>query len=1415
MLKNIIKLKLMLEFKITMIGDFEVGKMAQRYWYNEEQAAYFMEQSVLDDFMLDTDKYKNKAYTYDDIARVPFLILLGEPGIGKSTELERIKSHTKEDKIYVDLSNCYNDENIVSTVFKSEQMEMWKNNNGSMYLFLDSFDECQSRIPHIGTLLIQEFKRLKKFKERLFVRITSRSTEWPSSFLESIKKEWYPSKEEFIKQIQIYNLAPLQLADITTVLNSKGISVDKFFQEAKQAKVIPFLLRPVTLNMLIHMYEQNETFPTDIYDLYFNGCQRLCVETDSKRIEKNVKPQLPLSKRFIIASRIAAISIFTNRNIFVLDSFCEDENIITIRELASGSGYAIDESMQIEESDIRQVLETALFRADGKRQYTWSHYSYAEFLAAYYILEMKLTGVQLEAILFENITFGVQSVNPLVETAVWVATKNQRIRELLIENNPEVAIQSDLSHFSDADKQLIIENILLLLEEYKLDDFKMDLRTYISGLYFIGMDEILLKYIEGSQFNLLSRRQALLIYGYCGLEIKKMTKLLFQILNDPNENILFKKECALYIGQYAEENIKLELKEFVDDEKDFDFRLKGQILDILWPDVIGTEEMLGYLKVRKNELELYGAYELFISKIEDSAIEDELDIYAEWLSNLNNEFFKSWRTEKLLSNIRGLLFSKPHENMPMICKIIFNELTIKSSSSFERSRKFYLSLDSLGAVSFFENMMIIAPNLEQFTYIVKYFRGSRADNEIIIYLINEYELGEQFDKAYVLKLIFILLHYSLDNNVFEALFNLIKKDDMAHNELKYYFEAIELESERAKEGRESMSWEQVNKKESIEKNKDKKEMKHYKNELDKFLKNKDTQILFNALWIMVFGKYSSGTKGLESEIHETDIWKQLDKKTVDLTVEGMKMYLENVVEIRSADKEDSVTGEQILVFKIISSLWDNKREILSELTLEKWIILFPSIIQYPHYGENKMKHKTIELIALIHSKFPSLVINELIIKLEKEDMNSGYLFSLWLATDIWGDDLTKRIIDKYRNEEFTSKSLKNVLDNIPDAQMECFNVFLLEIAKNINDASPYKLELLVNSVGIALNKFKNEYWMLLWEHMKVDTDFGKEIITELASFRHQSWLSLSEQNIAELYRYTLIEFPEEEEDPIHSGGIAKFVSSRDDVGEFRNRLITTLREKGTKIGYQLLAEISQDNPDKIWLKHSLNVAKENTRREIWKPISTNDLLRLVYSNKSVLINSEEELLTLIKSLLDDLQFKLQCENPQVQFLWNEQKHRNTSKAYTPKTENEFSDYVCEFLREKLSDKGIVTNREVEIRRSGGSISGERPDIIISATSQRADDQYKQLELIIEVKGNWNKDLMTAMEDQLVNRYLQSNPNSCGLYLVGWFDSAKWDSTDGRIHAKKLSKDEVTEQLKSTRIKVDKKNVDFYVMDCSF
>ncbi len=77
-------------------------------------------------------------------------------------------------------------------------------------------------------------------------------------------------------------------------------------------------------------------------------------------------------------------------------------------------------------------------------------------------------------------------------------------------------------------------------------------------------------------------------------------------------------------------------------------------------------------------------------------------------------------------------------------------------------------------------------------------------------------------------------------------------------------------------------------------------------------------------------------------------------------------------------------------------------------------------------------------------------------------------------------------------------------------------------------------------------------------------------------------------------------------------------------------------------------------------------------------------------------------------------------------------------------------------------------------------SDERIDIRIDAMARNTREEIdERLSLIIEVKGNWNPELMTAMQTQLVDRYLRDNHCQQGLYLVGWFNCDAWDSQDDR------------------------------------
>lgn len=83
--------------------------------------------------------------------------------------------------------------------------------------------------------------------------------------------------------------------------------------------------------------------------------------------------------------------------------------------------------------------------------------------------------------------------------------------------------------------------------------------------------------------------------------------------------------------------------------------------------------------------------------------------------------------------------------------------------------------------------------------------------------------------------------------------------------------------------------------------------------------------------------------------------------------------------------------------------------------------------------------------------------------------------------------------------------------------------------------------------------------------------------------------------------------------------------------------------------------------------------------------------------------------------LNRLDEKLQGTPQYARYLWDKQ----NDGSFRHIDENDFSNFVHQHLIEDLKNRGIISNREVEIRRGYGGGKGERPDIIIQAVSKGA------------------------------------------------------------------------------------------------
>jgi hypothetical protein len=275
-----------------------------------------------------------------------------------------------------------------------------------------------------------------------------------------------------------------------------------------------------------------------------------------------------------------------------------------------------------------------------------------------------------------------------------------------------------------------------------------------------------------------------------------------------------------------------------------------------------------------------------------------------------------------------------------------------------------------------------------------------------------------------------------------------------------------------------------------------------------------------------------------------------------------------------------------------------------------------------------------------------------------------------------------------------------------------------------------------------------------------------------------------------------------DDDPVWEGGIVDRVQS---LRMFRDGLLSHLIGLGTDESHAELQKLASDDPPIKDMSWCLLASSTNRRTNAWKRPTPESLLELASKAEGRIINTEEQLLELVVSSLSNIDMRLRDE---IRLLWNIPGKGVKSFKPHPKEENDLSDYVKERLDDRIRKRGVVLNREVKVRR------GDATDILIEAISIGPKDEVKTISITVEVKCSWNDELLSAMQTQLHDRYLNSYKRNFGIYLVGWFQSSKWtESENKKLKNKPRLQNEPILQKQAQALSTASKTISYVGLDC--
>jgi len=557
---------------------------------------------------------QREGVSLSSLRHIPCLVLLGAPGLGKSSEIRLEAQNAIGNGDFADivsLGRITSIDELESVVLsKARQLQL---GSATWNLFLDGLDESLPQITQSQDGISSVFRKLSTIQDlsNVRLRLTCRSAEWPSSIEAALKEIWGASNTK------TYELQELSDTDIRVATSELPPALSEaFLSQIERRELDALTRRPVTLNMLLDVFAQSSDLPAQRARLYRDALL-MSIETADRHRPVSA---LDAHSKMIVAARIGAASLFSNSTEISIDAHATKAGrVVAISEIAGGYEPASNGTFQVGNIELHHALLSPLFTPVSDTLFAWSHQTFAEFLAAYYLIERRLGP--------HNILNFLRSAEDrrippqLREVSAWLASMDDAIFNALAETDPDILLRSDVASASPQAREMLVGGLLLRFDRAELHDFNAQDRLRCDRLSHPQLGKQLLPYILDKEKSVVVRRVAIDIAeenGGVGIE-----DVLANVSLDPAETFSIRTQAAAAVSKVGNELVRSRLRPLIEnnpaDEND---ELKGLALTALWPKQLSVRELLNALTPEKNSSWI-GSYTLFISRLEVPQLTDE------------------------------------------------------------------------------------------------------------------------------------------------------------------------------------------------------------------------------------------------------------------------------------------------------------------------------------------------------------------------------------------------------------------------------------------------------------------------------------------------------------------------------------------------------------------------------------------------------------------------------------------------------------------------------------------------------------------------------------------------------------------------------------------------------------------------
>lgn len=1341
-------------------------------------------------------------------------VLLGEPGIGKSAALRFLAE--AEISLVIDL-----DEVADVRTLREHLGRLDDEQPGHGTLVLDGLDECPLP-PKALTRTLSDFLAGRR---PIRVLIGCRTSEWYQPLSETLTQR--------LGAFEVLELLPLSVQDIERLADERGVDAPAFLRAVRERSLGPLASIPLTLDLLLRLFASDGGFPREVSEVYESGLLALADEPDRGRA-KDRTPAGNHAERMAVAARIAATMLVCARSSISLRD-TPPPRTIGVGELAGGDEPLAAGAIAVTSDLVAGTLATALFAGAGEGRLGISHASFAAFLAARYLATRQVPELQLRALLTRTNSLGRTSIpSPLREVAAWTVALVPDRSSWLIRTDPAGVI----AHAG------LIANPALRRElvDYLLDQpdagSRLSRRRWRLG--YSGLHEQLRGPMRAALDgdcgrhlgNPTARRAHTAVLIARSSLLREAVPEIADLVAEPGLNPVLRASAAFALSELDPQQAAAVLRQVLTEvlqfsEHDPDDELRGQALSVCWPDSLSTPELVAAMSAPQRD-NFIGSYSMFLRRFASSTPEDRLADVLDVLRNAvgdlttNGGRHGAFRADAdsgqgptlIIEILERLLLSddvdlyerqvawaiaqcaKAHGRVHSLPSPIGGDRGKLVDRQAQRRRLVRRSLDHLSPRE--------AP-------LLLWMWKPPADDSPVA---SEAKLLTGDDLAWLFELgsddRYAAHAAALLNAVFDPNDSVLQQVAWDHHDhplfaesVAWWFNPVPLDSEQARRSRElhKMATERPTWKGAEE---------HPQTLADAWdrVRERDSQA-FVDLTLRLWTEPETGH--LDFRAGALSDW-----PSVGLIEFDQIAYLEAAIAFLQSsnprqgdwlDKPDSVSYLALVGYRVLLEVHraagaPNAPSVLTDDDWNRWA---PAIIRCGHFSFDDVKDEDHSALDVeLKRRVP-------------ESYKAAYLH--WIRTTA---DAGHSLPDLTPLDSVLDRELAVLLCAILPGLIDAASAAPHGGATSDDGAAVAQAtataQRSLRSLTAFLAPYANEHGLLpkltvvtaqddpnVWAIGAVSLcavatdidrcldlalardDLGAAFAEEAASIREDArWRSLDEGQIGRLVRWLCKRWGD---DPVDW----ERRKPEDNIRDWRDGLIRLLVERATDAALQELQRIAIDHTNLVGIRERIADAEERHRDTSWVGPTPAEFYTLIREAQATVVLDEDDLYRAVLAALERCQARLREVG---QLLWNESPQRgaggkSSARVWSPKYEPDVSALLRDHLQQDLR-KGVVVNREVQVRQTSSKGHGLAVDVLIGGTA--ADGTVAAIP--IEVKGCWNSGLLTDLDSQLLGDYLPALNAHRGIYVCAWFPPDQWsDENDPRrVRASRLNRAEVLAAL---------------------